>query len=213
MVKGTIANPHGSEVGITVNGIIANIYGNQFMANHVPLEEGANTITAIAMDWEGNTATTSITVDAETEGDYIMITADDESGTSPLETTLRIEGSFSFTEEPSISYDGPSVVELDGPVDNEYKVSITTEGIYYFTAEVDYQGENYTDTIAVVVLNKAELDALLRAKWNGMKQALAQNDINSAVHYFSESSKENYKEMFTILSESLSHIEQELGDI
>jgi len=157
MVKGTIANSLGGEVGITVNGIVAIVGGDQFVANHVPLEEGVNTINVTAKDWEGNMATASITVYAQTETDHIRLTAEDESGTSPLETTLRIEGSFSFTQEPFISYDGPGVVELDGPADNEYMVRITTPGIYSFTAEVtDTESNTYTDTIAVVVLDSKE---------------------------------------------------------
>jgi len=214
MVQGTIPNIEGNEVGVTVNGIAAMVEGTQFVANHVPLDEGENTITATATDTEGNTAAASINVNALTTGDYIRLTADTESGISPLETTLRVEGSFSFTEEPTITYDGPGEVEfLENPNENEYTVRITTEGIYYFTVEVEYQGETYTDTVAIVIMSEAELDALLKAKWEGMRQALAQNDINKAVKYFSESSKENYREMFTILSDNLTQIEQELSDI
>jgi glucodextranase-like protein len=87
-----------------VNGIIALVYGNQFVANHVPLEEGENTITATAADTDGNTVEISITVNAETTGDYI--TADTESGVSPVETTLSIEGSFTFADAPSLTYFG-----------------------------------------------------------------------------------------------------------
>jgi hypothetical protein len=36
----------------------------------------------------------------------------------------------------------------------------------------DDQSNTYTDTVAVLVLDVAELDALLRAKWEGMKTAL-----------------------------------------
>jgi hypothetical protein len=51
----TITNATGNETGVVVNGIVAMVYGNQFVANHVPLEEGGNTITATAMDTDGNT--------------------------------------------------------------------------------------------------------------------------------------------------------------
>jgi hypothetical protein len=213
MVQGIITNATAYEIEITINGALAMIYNNQFVANHVPLEEGENTIPVPATDTEGNTAEASINVTALTTEDYIRLTADTESSTSPLETTLRVEGSFSFTALP-LTYTGPGVVEfLENPNENEYTVSITTEGIYYFTAEVNYQGETYTDTVAIQVVSEAELDALLRAKWEGMRQALAQNDIDGAVNYFSESSKENYREMFTILSDNLTQIEQELSDI
>lgn len=213
MVQGAIINPLGSEIGINVNGILAIVYGNQFVANHVPLEDGETIITATATDTDGNTATASIIINAVTTGDYIMLAAGIESGISPLETTLTIEGSFSFTES-SLTYMGPDQVEFLESTSEEYRTRMTTEGVYFLTAEVTNDESNiYTDTIAIQALDEAELDALLRAKWEGMKTALSQNDIDDAVSYFSSFSKENYREMFTILSDNLTQIEQELGDI
>lgn len=55
----------------------------------MPLLEGQNTITAVATDTEGNTAVTSITVNAVTTGNYIRLTATPESGISPLETAFK----------------------------------------------------------------------------------------------------------------------------
>lgn len=214
MVEGTVANPNGVEVGITVNGIVAIVEGDQFVANHVPLEEGENALTVTAMDWEGNMASTSITVYAETEGDYIMITTDTESGTSPLETTLRIEGSFSFTD-PYLTCTGPGLVEFLGiPEEHEYEIQITGEGVYYFTAEVtDSESNLYTDTIAVVVMDQAQLDALLRAKWEGMKSSLISINIEGALNYFHESSKDDYREIFTILIARLPDIASAMREI
>ncbi len=212
MVHGAIINPLGSEIGVNVNGILAMVYGNQFVANHVPIEDGENIITATATDTDGNTATAYITINAVTTEGYIRITSDDESGVSPLETTLRTDGSFSFTES-SITDSGPGVVEFLSSSAEKYSIRTTTPGIYYFTADVtDDQSNTCTDTVAVLVLDQAVLDALLRAKLNGMRQCLAQNDIDSAVSYFSSFSKENYREMFTVLSDHLTEIGQELGD-
>ena len=124
MVKGTVTNTTGNETGVVINGVIALVYGNQFVANHVPLEEGANTISAVATDTDENPATASITINAITTGDYIRITADDESGVSPLETTLYIDGSFSFTET-SITDSGPDVVEILDSAVEEYDIRRT----------------------------------------------------------------------------------------
>lgn len=214
MVQGTIINPFGSEIGVTVNGILAIVYGNQFVAKHVPLEEGENTITAVATDIDGNTATGSVTINAVTTEDYIKIIADTESGISPLETTLNVDGSFSFTES-SISHTGPGVVEfLDSTVENEYNVRMTTPGIYFFTAEVtDDQSNTYTDTVAVQVLDQAELDALLRAKWDGMRNALSLNDIDDAIKFFDSSTKDAFRNAFSALSPSqLADIADELDN-
>jgi len=57
-VKGVIVNSTGNETGVTVNGVVATVTGNQFIAEHVPLAEGANTLTVTATDTAGNTATT-----------------------------------------------------------------------------------------------------------------------------------------------------------
>ena len=61
MVKGTVTNTTGNETGVTINGIVATVYGNQFVANQISLVEGSNTITVTATDTAGNTAITAIT--------------------------------------------------------------------------------------------------------------------------------------------------------
>jgi hypothetical protein len=200
LVEGTITNTTGNETGVTVNGMVAMVFGNQFVANHVLLDEGENTITATATDTNGNTITTSITLYAETIGNYIRITADTESGISPLETILRIDGSFSFTES-SLTYTGPGEVDFLESTSEEYRVRMTTEGIYYITAEVtDSQSITYTDTTAIVVLNQAELDALLRAKWDGMKLKLINGNIEGALEYFTDGrSRQRYNEIFNFI--------------
>ena len=108
---------------------------------------------------------------------YISLTANPESGLSPLEAVLKIDGTFGI-QASSISYRGPGGVEwLSSSVD-EYRVRLTAEGIHTFTANViGPDGNIYQDTIAIVVLNRTELDALLKSKWEGMKNALIAGDI------------------------------------
>ncbi len=96
-VKGTVSHAGNLETGVTVNGILAMMDGNLFTANHVPLAHGENIITARATDVSGVVMTDSITVNADTSGEYITISADPVSGMAPFETTLQIEASFNFT--------------------------------------------------------------------------------------------------------------------
>jgi hypothetical protein len=190
------------------------VYGNQFVANHVPLEEGQNTITAIATDADGNTATASITINAVTIGNYIGVSANTESSVSPLETMLEVDGSFSFAQS-SISYTGTGTVEfLDSTNPNEYNIKITTLGIYFFTAEVtDDQSNTYADTIAVVVLDQAQLDALLKAKWGGMKTALINGDVEKALTYHREGLREKYATIYSALGGELPTLVQQMKEI
>jgi hypothetical protein len=205
-VEGIIINPLGHEVGINVNGVVAVAEGNHFIANHVPLEDGTNTIIATIVDAEGNTATDSIDVYADTTQDYIRITADEESGVALFETMLKIEASFGLTVEPSITYTGPGVIDITR-IDGEYNYYLTasTVGIYNITAQVDYEGYTYSDTLTIQVLDDAVLDALLQAKWNGMKTALADGNISRALTYHHESEREDYETVYNLLGIATLH--------
>jgi hypothetical protein len=209
-VEGQINNPLGNETGVTINGVISSVYGNQFVASHVPLQQGANTITAIATDTAGNSVSTSITVTATIPENYIKITADTELGISPLETTLRIEGSFSFAQAPVLSYAGPGAAQvIENPSPTEYRMRMTTAGIYTFMAETkDPQGNTYTDTVTVTVLNKAEFDAILQVKWEKMKEALRVNNIDGALGHFDQNQaiQEKYRDIFEKLNSRLGEI-------
>ncbi len=85
--------------------------GNEFVVNHVGLGAGTNTIQATATDTEGNTANTSIIVNANTTGEFISITANTESGISPLEVVLTIDSSLDLTNA-SLTHTGPGEVEF-----------------------------------------------------------------------------------------------------
>ena len=155
-MQGTVTNASSLETGVAVNGIVAMVYGNQFVANHVPLQEGENTITATATDTQGYTASESITVNVEASDDYIKITAMPESGVSPLETRLSIDGTFSFTTYMR-GVVGPGSVELLESSPQGFLERITGEGIYYITVQVtDAENNVHTDTIAVNVMDKEE---------------------------------------------------------
>ncbi len=200
-VMGTVANATGNETGVTVNGIVANVYGNQYTASHVPLTEGTNTITVTARDTGSNTATASITVIAVTTGNYITITSDTETGIAPLEATLRIDGSFSI-DNSTISVIGPSQPQIVNISPSEYTATMTTEGIYYFTATVTGpDGKQYQDTIAITVMNQAQLDNLLQGIWEALKSALRAKDINTAMTYFDVAARDRYSPIFTALKD------------
>ncbi|PKL52235.1 MAG: hypothetical protein CVV37_02295 [Nitrospira bacterium HGW-Nitrospira-1] len=213
MVRGTITNTTGNETGVTVNGIPATAYGNQFIANHVPLQEGTNTITVTTTDTTGNTATTSITVNAVTTGNYIRLTSNIESGISPLDAVLRIDGSFSIASS-NLNIVGPTQPEIISSSPDEYKVKFIAEGIYYFTASATGpDGNVYQDTISIIVLNKNQIDTLLKAKWERMKGALASQDVESGLIYFLERFKESYRQALNVITDELPRIVSDMQNI
>ena len=213
MVEGTVAQQNGLETGVVVNGRIAVVAGNRFVANRVPLEEGRNQITAIATDVNGNTETASVTVNVTLLGHYIRLTANIESGIAPLETILTLDTSLDPTRL-SVTYTGPADVEFLSTSENEYRVRLNVEGTYFFTAEgTDSAGVSYSDTVALSVLPKEALDTLLRGKWEGLKQKLESQNPQEAITYFVEEKKELYNEVFTVLYQKLPGIVQDMQNI
>ncbi len=212
MVTGTI-NTCTQEVGIIVNGVLAEISGSEFAANDIFLEIGANTLIAVATDEDGNTATDTITVYTGLYQGQVNLSANITNGISSLDVKFSIDTQISnqiSTYEMDFEGDGIQDQTIADP-DN---VSFTyeQEGLYYPTITVtDDQGYQYTDTIAINVLSLDKMDALFNAKWGGMKSALINGDIEGAIALFDESFREVYREQFTTLSSILNTIGNELG--
>ncbi len=205
LVHGTFANGSGRETGIAVNGKVAMVYGNQFALNHVPLQEGENTIAVTATDVNGAWQEESISVFAALPEHHIDLAAAIESGSSPLEANLRIAGTFGIVES-AISYTGPGVVEFLESGEDSYRVRLIEEGVYYLTAEAVRETVTYTDTIVIVVVDAAEIDALLQRKWADMKTKLGDGDIAGALNHFSEGTRPMFEYNFNLLSAHMNEI-------
>lgn len=215
MVRGTVENSTGNETGITVNGVVATVYGNEFFVNHLPLQEGENTITVTATDPAGNSASASVTVTASPSANYISITATPDSGIVPFEGKVRVDGSFSITSPVSLSCAGPAAVEFIPATDGlESGIRMNSEGVYLIGATAaGPDGQQHEDTVAVIVQNAAQLDGLLRAKWNGMKTALAAKNIEAAVADMNPGTATAYREFYTLLYDQLPVLVAAMEDI
>lgn len=213
MIQGTISNETGNETGVTVNGVTAIVYGNHFCVNHVTLQEGANTITANAMDIEGNTAVATISLNADITGNHVDIIVGSEMGIAPLETGLTIDASFHFSDSSIICPDtGVEIIASDSP--EEYRAQVLGEGLYLFTVHVaDNYNIVHTDTVAVMVMDRTELDELLRKKWDGMKTSLINGDIEVALNYFQVTSREHFRKVFTLLTNRIADIALAMREI
>jgi hypothetical protein len=213
LVEGAVSHANGLETGVVVNGNIAVVSGNRFVANRVSLAEGQNQIVAVATDVNGSTETASATVNATLAGHYVRVTANIESGIAPLDTILALDTSLD-PARVSVTYTGPADVEFLSTSANEYRMRLNAEGTYFFTAQgADSTGTSYSDTIALSVLSKEVLDTLLRAKWDRMREALSENDVERAISYFIDNTKETYRYNFELLQDLLPMIAQDMGKI
>ncbi|HDH05385.1 MAG TPA: fibronectin type III domain-containing protein [Nitrospirae bacterium] len=208
MVKGTVTNTTDNETGVIVNGVATVGYNGEFIVNHVPLEEGDNTITASATDTDGYTASVSITVNAVTTDPHVILRANIESGIAPLTTYFSVSTNIpNSVANYEFDYEGDGTIDYTGAAFDNISVTYSTEYIYYPTITVtDDQSNTYSDTIAIIVLNQAELDTLLRSKWEAMRAALAVQDITTALTYISSGARTSYEEMFNAITDQLPSI-------
>jgi hypothetical protein len=201
-VSGSVLNTTGAETGVTVNGIVATVNGSRFVVNHVPLQAGSNSIEIKSTDINGLTATTTKSVTTQA-GHYIRITSNIESGTGPLDVSLRMNGSFSVTD-PSVSATGPVPAQLTvSSTPDEYTAKLSAEGTYTFT--VSAQGpdnQTYTDSVTVVVMPRYQLENLLKGKWEGMKGKIAVGDVEAVVSFLPTIYQNEYRQDFTSLGNS-----------
>jgi hypothetical protein len=203
-VTGTVINTSGAETGIMVNGQPATISGSKFIANHVQLQEGANNIEIKAVDANGLTSTTTRNVTAQA-GHYLRISSNIDSGTGPLDISLRLDGSF-VVASPQISVSGPvaTSVTQQGTSQTDLTAKLVAEGTYTITVSATGpDGKTYSDNVRVSVVSKAQLETLLQGRWEGMNNKISQGDIVGATQYLRKGYRQYYQELFTVLGSQL----------
>ena len=196
-VNGTVINTSGAETGVTVNGMLATVTGNRFLANHVPLQTGTNTITVTATDVNGVTATSTKSI-TSSPGNYLRITTNIESGSAPMNISLRLNGSFNIVN-PSINLTGPAPIMLTpGENQTEFTSNLTIEGTYLITASaVGPDAQTYSDSVSITVVSRYLMETLLKGKWEGMKSAIIGGNIESALTNFVPAIQDKFRGIFT----------------
>ena len=203
MVKGAVTTT-ADEVWIKVNGVLAEVYNGQFVANHVPLTEGNNVIVVNATDSNGGVGRAEVSVTAVIKP-YVTLNANITSGIAPLAVHFSVSTTI---PNPAALYqmdlDGDGVIDFVGADFDNVSLTYTTEGIYYPKVTVtDALGNVYTDTLAITVMNKETIDALLKGKWTAMTNSLAVKDTATALTFIASGSRSSYEEMFIALYDQL----------
>ena len=214
-VSGTVINTSGVETGITVNGMPAPLTGNRFVANHVPLQAGGNIVSATATDVNGLAATATRSVTAQA-GNHIRLTSNSQWGVAPLDISLslRPDGSFSIAKLTMTATGSAPVTLTQGTASTEFAAKMVVEGTYTITATVvGSDGETYSDTVTITVVNRRQLENLLKQKWGGMKARIAAVDVNGAVGYFASKPQAKYQAFFAALGAQLPLLNDSLQEI
>ncbi|HJX10202.1 MAG TPA: hypothetical protein VJ733_06825, partial [Candidatus Binatia bacterium] len=76
-------------------------------------------------------------------------------------------------------------------------VTYANPGVYPARVKVIYgQNQSYEQTLAVIVQDAVQMDALFTNLWNGMNEALARGDVIGATQYLNETAKRKYQPVF-----------------
>ena len=87
LVTGTVGDPRAT---VSVNGVAAQVSGNNFSAS-IPLQEGSNTITAVAMNSGGTAGTASETVTLDTTPPHVTIDTPSNNSMT-IDTAVNVAG-------------------------------------------------------------------------------------------------------------------------
>jgi hypothetical protein len=213
LVRGSFRHSQGLETGITINGIVAQVFGNQFAAPAVHLQPDQNLITVQATDSDGHRAESQVTVMADLSDPVVVLSAEPASGIAPFETEFAIDCPFE-PADVTLTHEGPGDATYSDTSLYGFRVRLSEPGLHLFTVHVlDDAGAAYSAETAVTVLDRHILDTLLKGKWNDMKVRLASGDIEGALTYHSRPAQQSYREIYTALSGSLPRIVQDMQDI
>ena len=211
IVRGIVESA-ASDTGIVINGVVASVTGNAFAAP-VRLNAGVNTVTAIATTPGGAGASASISVVAIPDAASGRLNVTPRAGVAPLTATFSL---FGLPDGAAVVLDanGDGVSDFSGSrLENETFV-FTVPGMYIATAVVTERDGTQTRSQAVVeVVDRSALDAILQAKWSGMKDALRASDIARALTFVVERRQADYDTALRLLAADLPVIDTILTDI
>lgn len=214
-VGGTVVVANPAEIGVTVNGVVAQVNDGNFIANDVPLSEGLNTLTASAIDAAGQVWSASAEVFSLSASKYVTLKADIETGLAPLTVTLSLAGNPTRgVASLSLQCTGPVPKTPVAAGDNTYTVTLDLPGLYACRLDiVDSLGTLHEEIVGINVLSGATLDTLLKAKWAAMTTAMQQGNLAAALPYFSTRTREAYSQQLSSMSTTLSQIVADMQGI
>lgn len=198
------------EVGISVNGVLAQIQGVEFAVEGIHLEPGSTTLTATATDGAGLIVTASaiVTVPPGLPSPPVTLNAAFSSSLAPAAVSFAVETALT---NPIASYrldfEGDGRVDLTNNTFIDVRHTYSTAGLYFPTLTVtDFIGNSYRATTILNLLDRGAIDAMLQSKWNAMVAALSAGNVEAALEFLTPGAQIRYRPTFEVLSADLPQI-------
>jgi hypothetical protein len=213
IVRGSVTNSGGGEVGVTVNGVPAAVQGNSFIALLFVTPE-TTSLTATAITGTGTAASQTIAITVTgAAGSFVGLRADPFSGPAPLLVKFSLLTDAVITQV-SLDANGDGIVDYTGTQLAQFPYTYAQPGVYLasVTATTN-QGSRVSTSALIQVFDTTQLDGILRAKWAAMKDALRNGNIDAALGEIAQRARSRYQEGFQIITTQLPNIDQILPNI
>ena len=213
IVRGSITNPTGGEVGLMVNGVSTATQQNAFVGL-VFVSPETTSLTAIVTSKNGTSATQTIPITVlNAAPSPTVLHVLPTNGPAPLTVTFSFFGDVEILQV-TLDANGDGNVDFTGPHLTQQPFTYVEPGIYVATANAtDIQGNQLLTNAVVQVLDPTELDAILQARWLAMKDALRAGDIPAALSQIISQARPSYEEGFQIISAQLPGIDEILTPV
>ena len=213
IVHGSITNPSGGEIGLTVNGVSTAVQQNAFVGL-VFVSAETTSLTAIVTSKNGTSATQTIPITVLTAApSSTVLHVLPTNGPAPLTATFSLFGDVEILQV-TLDANGDGNVDFTGQHLTQQSFTFAQPGIYVATANAtDLQGNQLAASALVQVLDQTELDGILQARWLAMKDALRSGDIPAALSQIVARARPSYEEGFQIISAQLPSIDEILTSV
>lgn len=193
-----------ANTGVNVNDNVAAVDASGNFSVIVPVVAGLNTLTATLTTIDGTVITRSVSVTASGTASPYAVVADPLIGLAPLATTFTVSNPTSG--DATFTFNGFGPFSL--PAGATAQLSITyPAGVFVATVVfTDGGGATFTHWLVVDSRDAAQMDAMFRAIWNGMNNALVAGDKDGAMRYLSDTARQKFGPVFDVLMPYMSSI-------
>ena len=207
LVGGTYQGPPNS--GVTVNGIASRNDGQgHYFVNNLPLVDGMNTLTVTLTAQDGQTTTQTQTITGAGIGP-MRVYADPDADFAPATYTVLITNRTANTIT-NISYSNLGGGQFDKATQDSTtlgRITYSLPGVYMPQFVIsDSAGNTYTQTLAILVQDKAVLDQMLKAVWGDFNGALSAGNKVAAMQRLNGPAQEKYGTVFNALMSHMADI-------
>lgn len=203
-----------ANTGITVNGTVAAVAGNDFYAQ-VALHPGGNTLVVQAASADGQSASQTVNV-VSSRASSIRLAAQPASGIAPAQVGFTLSNNTGYAlTRIEVDFDGDGNIDFStGDPSAAIATTYTLPGVYLARVRASVAGgASYEATTTVVVETVAAVDARLRAVYTGMLERLRVGDVEGALLGVTAAMRGKYRNIFSTLGAELPNTINQLGTI